>query len=122
MSTPLPPQVPQPQQPFHQPVLCPTSGIPATRRRRPAWSAAALMTVALLGILGGPSTAAAQQRGDFEIGGGPGVLDLDDKLGGDTGLALDARVGYFLTNRFQLEVQHTTASSVLDGSFRATTL
>ncbi|MEM1178308.1 MAG: outer membrane beta-barrel protein [Acidobacteriota bacterium] len=94
-------------------------------RRAVGRSAARVLVFTLLCALAGfalASPVAAQQRGDVEVGGGPGILELDDKLGGDTGLALDARVGFFVTDRFQLELQHTSASSVLDGSFRATTL
>ncbi|MEM7587816.1 MAG: outer membrane beta-barrel protein [Acidobacteriota bacterium] len=68
------------------------------------------------------ASASAQQRGSFEIGLGIAALELDDKLGGDTGLGMEGRLGYFVTERFQLEIQHSSASAILDGSFQATTL
>ena len=65
---------------------------------------------------------ASAQKGDFEIGAGIGLIELDDKLGGDGGLTADLRIGYFVTDRFQLEVQNSRASSIFDGSFDALTL
>ena len=65
---------------------------------------------------------ASAQRGDFEIGAGLGFAHLDDKLGGDGGLTAELRVGYFVTDRFQLEIQNSRASSIFDGSFDALTL
>ncbi len=83
------------------------------------WTLAALL--ALLSLTATPPVA-AQEKGHFEIGLGLAALELDSKLGGDTGLGSEGRVGYFVTDRFQLEIQHTSASAILDGSFQVTTL
>lgn len=80
----------------------------------------ALPLMALFGLLAAaPATA---QEGSLEIGLGGGLIDLDEKLGGDSGLALDLRAGYFVTDRFEMEIQSVHASSILEGSFRAHTL
>ncbi len=93
------------------------------RGARPARARAitgATMGVALVGLLA--ATPAISQKGDFEIGAGAGLTGLDDKLGGDSGLSLDLRAGYFLTDRFEIEIQNARASSILEGSFNAITL
>lgn len=82
--------------------------------------AAASMGIALLLLL--TATPATAQKGGFEIGVGAGLTELDNKLGGDMGLSLDLRAGYFVTDRFELEVQSTQASTILEGSFDAYTL
>lgn len=79
-----------------------------------------LCLFALIGVVA--SLPAAAQQGDFEVGAGLGFMELDDKLGGDSGLSADLRIGYFVTDRFQLEIQNTRASSILSGSFDALTL
>ena len=82
--------------------------------------AVASMGIALLLLL--TATPATAQKGGFEIGVGAGLTELDNKLGGDMGLSLDLRAGYFVTDRFELEVQSTQASTILEGSFDAYTL
>lgn len=81
----------------------------------PTWTGIALLVV----LVATPATA---QKGEFEIGLGAGFTSLDDKLGGDAGLGLELRAGYFVTDRFELELRSTQASSMLDGSFSAYTL
>jgi hypothetical protein len=76
--------------------------------------------IALIGLLA--ATPASSQKGGFELGVGAGLMRLGDKLGGDTGLSLDLRVGYFLTTRFEVELQGTQASAAVEGGFRAYTL
>lgn len=68
------------------------------------------------------TTPAFAQKGAFEIGLGGGLMVLDDKLGGDTGLSLDLRAGYFFTDRFEIELQRNYASSVVEGAFTSDTL
>ncbi|MEM9553504.1 MAG: outer membrane beta-barrel protein [Acidobacteriota bacterium] len=68
------------------------------------------------------AVSASAQRGSFELTAGAGSMSLDDKLGDDSGLALDLRVGYFVTDRVEIEIQRSSASSILEGSFDATTL
>ena len=74
----------------------------------------------LLGLL--LATPGLAQKGGFELAAGGGLMKLDNKLGGDTGGLLDLRAGYFVTDRFEIEVQSTQASSILEGSFDALTL
>jgi opacity protein-like surface antigen len=62
------------------------------------------------------------QKGSFELGAGIGLTSLDDKLGGDSGASLDLRAGYFVTDRFEIEIQSAYASSIVEGSFKAYTL
>jgi opacity protein-like surface antigen len=68
------------------------------------------------------TTPALAQKGAFEIGLGGGLTVLDDKLGGDTGLSFDLRAGYFLTDRFEIEIQNFYASSIVEGAFSSYTL
>ena len=68
------------------------------------------------------ASSASAQKGSFEVGAGLGLLRLDDNLGGDSGTGLDLRLGYHLTDRFEIQLQSLGASSILDGSFRTTTL
>ncbi|MEM9598255.1 MAG: DUF6326 family protein [Acidobacteriota bacterium] len=98
-----------------------TSAAPRNRGPRGGVTAAAVPLLALM-ALAAATPSAAQQKGQFEIGLGIAALELDDKLGGDTGLGLEVRFGYSVTDRFQIELQHSSASSILDGSFRATSL
>lgn len=80
----------------------------------------ASLAIALLLLLA--ATPATAQKGSFEIGVGAGLTDLGNKLGDDMGLSLDLRAGYFVTDRFELEVQNTQASTILEGAFTANTL
>ena len=65
---------------------------------------------------------ALAQKGSFELGAGIGLTSLDEKLGGDSGASLDLRAGYFVTDRFEIEIQSAYASSIVEGSFSAYTL
>ena len=75
----------------------------------------------LLAALMSASPAIAQ-KGSFDIAAGVGLTTLDDKLGGDSGASFDLRAGYFVTDRFEIEIQSAHASSILEGSFSAHTL
>ena len=78
------------------------------------------MGIALLALLA--ATPAAAQKGGFDIGVGLGLVTLDDKLGNDTGSDLALRVGYFVTDRFELELRSSEAYSIVGGGFSAHTL
>lgn len=80
---------------------------------------AVLATLILVLVATPPASA---KEGEFELSIGAGLTALDDKLGGDTGGSLDLRLGYFVTDRFALELQSVHASSVVDGAFTAHTL
>ena len=81
-----------------------------------------LLSVGTLIVALAAASPALAQKGSFELGLGAGLTILDDKLGGDTGLSGDFRAGYYFTDRFEVEVQHTYASSVVDGAFTSDTL
>ncbi len=83
------------------------------------WTRTTIGIAALVLIFAAPGFA---QKGTFEVAAGVGLMKLDDKLGGDTGGALDLRVGYFLSDRFELEAQYLQASTIVEGSFDALTL
>jgi opacity protein-like surface antigen len=80
---------------------------------------ASLVTLTLVFAAAPPASAA---QGSFELALGGGLKTLDDKLGGDAGWGLDFRVGYFVTDRFAIELQSAYASTILEGSFAAHTL
>ena len=80
----------------------------------------ALMAALILAFVAAPPALA--QKGSFEVSLGAGLTTLDDKIGGDTGWSLDARLGYFVTDRWAIELQSAHASSILEGSFEAHTL
>jgi len=83
-------------------------------------SALAVLATLILAFVAAPSALA--QKGSFELSLGAGLTTLDDKLGGDTGGSLDFRVGYFVNDRLEIELQSAHATSIVDGSFSAHTL
>ena len=87
---------------------------------KPKKIALASVAALLLAFLATPSAFA--QQGSFELALGASLASLDNKLGGDTGAGVDFRIGYFVTDRLELEIQSAYASSILEGSFAAHTL
>ena len=82
--------------------------------------ALAVLTTLILAFVATPPALA--QKGSFELSLGAGLTALDDKLGGDTGGSLDLRLGLFVTDRVEIELQSAHASSIPGGSFSAHTL
>lgn len=83
------------------------------RTRRALWLALVL-GLALL-----PATASA---GDFELGFGFANVEFDDNIGGDSDFGFDLRAGYFLTERFELELEYMSATAIFDADLTTVTL
>jgi len=75
----------------------------------------ALLFAALLVLAGLPSEALAK---GFELGVGLGAMKLDDNLVGEEEPRYELRLGYLLSDDFELELQYAETTSVLDLELR----
>lgn len=74
-----------------------------------------LALIALISFLSTPVQAQPLQKGDFELGFGVGTTWFDDAYTEeDADYRAEVRGGYFLTDRFELEVEAARSVGVLD--------
>jgi len=83
------------------------------RTRRALWLAL------VLGFAFLPTTASA---GDFELGFGFVDVQFDDNIGGDSDFGFDFRAGYYLNERFELEIESMSATALFDADLQVWTL
>lgn len=79
----------------------------------------ALYLALVLGLAFLPTTASA---GDFELGFGFVDVQFDDNIGGDSDIGFDFRAGYYLNERFELEIESMSASALFDADLQTWTL